>query len=116
MSATPKDVSNDDFKITRNTKNTVIPTPMPPTSHQNKPPSRPQVRPLESDAALVSVKRRSVFMLVGGWRFGGMVGGLASSEVADADGAVRVEAEDFVKGEHRGRRGGNDGTAENGHL
>src|SRR3974390_1240206 len=70
-----KAVSNDDFIIPSSTKNSVIPAPMPPTSHQNKPPSRPQVRPLESDAALVSVKRRSVFMLVGGWRFGGLVEG-----------------------------------------
>jgi hypothetical protein len=55
-------------------------------------------------------------MLVGGWRFGGIVGGLASSEVADADGAVRVEAEDFVKGEYRGRGGGDDRAAEDRHL
>src|SRR5580658_3667780 len=61
-----KAVSKEVLIITSRTKNTVMATPTPPTSHQNKPPSRPQVRPLESDAALVSVKRSSVFMLVGG--------------------------------------------------
>src|SRR5208283_876897 len=65
-SAARKDVSKEVFIITSRTKNTVMATPTPPTSHQNKPPSRPQVRPLESEAALVSVNRSSVFMLVGG--------------------------------------------------
>ena len=42
--------------------------PTPPTSHQNRPPSKPHVRPLESEAAFVSVRRSSVFMVArGGW-------------------------------------------------
>ena len=92
-SATPKDVSNDDFRTTRNRTNNVMPAPTPPTSHQKRPPSNPQVRPLESEAALVSVRRSSVFMVARGgeWRV------LARSKVADADAAVRVDAEDFVE-------------------
>src|SRR5437899_3650396 len=86
--------------------------PMPPTSHQKRLPSRPQVRPVESDAALVSVRRRSVFMAVQGGN-----GGLRrDSEIADADGAVRVEAEDFVKGEDDRRSGRDDRAADNAHL
>jgi hypothetical protein len=47
-----------------------MPAPMPATNHQNKLPSNPQVRPLESDAALVSVNRSSFFALMfsfAGW-------------------------------------------------
>ena len=38
------------------------------------------------------------------------------SEVADADGAVGINAEDFVKGEDRCGCGGDDGAADDGHL
>src|SRR5437867_12833291 len=86
--------------------------PMPPTSHQKRLPSRPQVRPLESDAALVSVRRRSVFMAVQG----GSGGSRRESEIADSNGAVRVEAEDFVKGEDDGRSSREDRAAENAHF
>src|SRR5208282_1612202 len=90
-------------------------TPTPPTSHQNKPPSRPQVRPLQSVAALVSVNRSSDFMLVGGW--GWLLGqGFALSEGADADGAVGVEAEDFEEGENDRRSSRDDRAADDGHL
>jgi len=90
-------------------------TPTPPTSHQNKLPSRPQVRPLESDAALVSVKRSSVFMLLGGW--GWLLGqGFDLSEAADANGAVGIEAEDFEEGENDGRSSRDDCAANDGHL
>src|SRR2546429_2357105 len=63
------------FRTTSKRKNAVMAAPMPPTSHQKRPPSRPQVRPLESDAALVSVSRRSVFMAVQGGNRGGFGGG-----------------------------------------
>src|SRR5438046_823232 len=83
-----------------------------PTSHQKRLPSRPQVRPVESDAALVSVRRRSVFMAVqdgsGGLR--------RESEIADANGAVRVDAEDLVKGKDDRRRSRDDRAADNAHL
>src|SRR6266511_5722421 len=85
--------------------------PIPPTSHQKRLPSRPQVRPLESDAALVSVKRRSVFMAVQGDS-----GGLRESEIADANGAVRVEAEYFVKGKDDRRSSRDDRAADNAHF
>src|SRR5438552_8993584 len=86
--------------------------PMPPTSHQKRLPSRPHVRPLESDAALVSVRRRSVFMAVQGGN-----GGLRrDSEIADADSAVRVEAEDFVKGKDDRRSSRDDRAADDAHL
>src|SRR5437667_12043550 len=86
--------------------------PMPPRSHQKRPPSRPQVRPLESDAALVSVRRRSVFMAVQGGN-----GGLRrESEIADSNGAVRVEPEDFVKGKDDRRSSRDDRAADNAHL
>src|SRR5438034_540290 len=96
--------------MTRATKNTVMPTPTPPTSHQKRPPSKPHVRPLESEAALVSVRRSSVFMAARG---GGRRGG---SEIADADAAVRVDAEDFEESEDE-RRGSRDNrAADDGHL
>lgn len=41
------------------------PAPTPPTSHQKRFPSNPQVRPEESEAALESVNRSSVFMVQG---------------------------------------------------
>src|SRR5580658_2943504 len=86
--------------------------PMPPMSHQKRPPSKPHVRPLESDAALVSVKRSSFLALMGGvgrsW-FDGL-------EVADANRAVRIEAEDFVEGINHGGRGGDDRAADDGHF
>src|SRR5438094_4451176 len=91
-------------------KKTVMAAPMPPTSHQKRLPSRPQVRPLESDAALVSVRRRSVFMAAQAGSGG------RGSEIADANGAVRVEAEDFVKGKDDRRSSRNDRAADDGHL
>ena len=42
--------------------------------------------------------------------------GRARSEVADADGAVGINAEDFVEGEHDGRCRRNDRAADDGHL
>src|SRR5438876_158963 len=111
--ATTKEVSNDAFNGTSNTKNSVMPAPTPPTSHQKRPPSNPHVRPLESDAALVSVRRRSVFMAArGGWRRDVW----RESEIADADAAVRVNAEDFVEGEHGSRRSRDDRPANNAHF
>ena len=41
---------------------------------------------------------------------------LAESEVADADGAVRVNAEDFVKGEHGSGRSRDDRAANDTHF
>src|SRR5208283_2854206 len=110
-SAARKAVNKDVFIITSRTKNTVMATPTPPTSHQNKPPSRPQVRPLESDAALVSVNRSSVFMLVGGRGWCG-----AGSERADANGAVGIEAEDGVEGVDHRRSRRDDRATDDGHL
>src|SRR5207302_1005876 len=46
----------------------------------------------------------------------GWAGGLAGSEVADADAAVRIEAEDFVKGEHDRRSSRDDRAANDRHL
>jgi len=37
-------------------------------------------------------------------------------EIADADGTVRVEAEDFVEGVNHGGRGGDDRAADDGHF
>src|SRR5438067_13835617 len=85
-------------------KNSVMPAPTPPTSHQNRPPSRPHVRPFESDAALVSVKRRSVFM-----RFAGL-------KIPDAHRTVRVEPEDFEERKYDCRSRRDDGPADNGHF
>src|SRR5439155_3542154 len=100
------------FRTTSKRKKTVMAAPMPPTSHQKRLPSRPQVPPLESDAALVSVRRRSVFMAVQG----GSGGVRRESEIADANGAVRVEAEDFVKGKDDRRRSRDDRAADDAHL
>ncbi len=50
----------------------------------------------------------------GGWR--GVWRVLARSEVADADGAVRVNAEDFVKGEHGSGRSRDDRAANDTHF
>src|SRR6185295_7592029 len=111
--ATTKEVRNDAFIGTSRTKNNVMLAPTPPTSHQNKPPSNPHVLPFESDAALVSVRRRSVFILArGGWRRDVW----RESEIADADGAVRVDAEDFVEGEHGRRSSRDDRSADDAHF
>src|SRR5581483_9485926 len=91
-------------------KNTVMPAPTPPTSHQKRFPSRPHVRPFESEAAFVSVNLRSLFMVAG------RAPRSAWLEVANAYSAVRVEAEDFVKGENGVRPPGNNRTADYGHL
>jgi len=37
-------------------------------------------------------------------------------EIADADGAVRIKAEDFIEGVNHGGRGGDDRAADDGHL
>src|SRR2546429_7144497 len=74
-SAIPRETPSVIFRTTSKRKNAVMAAPMPPRSHQKRPPSRPQVRPLESDAALVSVRRRSVFMAVRGGNGGGCGGG-----------------------------------------
>ena len=108
------DVS-DASRTTSRTKNTMMPAPMPPMSHQKRPPSKPQVRPLESDAALVSVRRSSLLVLmcaVMDHRFGQGTW----LEVADADGAVGIEAEDFVEGIDHRRSRRDDRAADDGHL
>src|ERR1043166_2672973 len=111
--ATTKEVRNDAFIGTSSTKNSMMPAPTPPTSHQNKPPSNPHVRPFESDAALVSVRRRSVFILArGGWRRDVW----RELEIADADSAVRVNAEDFVEGKHGRRSSRDDRSADDAHF
>src|SRR5881392_744589 len=111
-SAIPRETPSVIFRTTSKRKNAVMAAPMPPTSHQKRLPSRPQVRPVESDAALVSVRRRSGFMAVqdgsGGLR--------RESEIADANGAVRVEAEDLVKGKDDRRCSRDDRAADNAHL
>src|SRR5437870_13922429 len=91
--AVPKDNKRPAFIITIRTKNVVMPAPKPPTRYQKRLPSSPQVRPWESEAALVSVSRRSVFICILGPSPVGR--GFASSEVADTDGCIAVQAEDF---------------------
>src|SRR4030095_7978286 len=111
--ATTKEVRNEAFIGTSSTKNNMMPAPTPATSHQNKPPSNPHVLPLESDAALASVKRRSVFILArGGWRRDVW----RELEIADADRAVRVNAEDFIEGEHGRRSSRDDRSADDAHF
>src|SRR5439155_20919789 len=83
-----------------------MPVPTPPTSHQKSPPSRPQVRPFESDAAFVSLKRSSVFMAVC----------LKELKIPDANRAVRVQSEDFVECKDNCRCRRNDGPADDGHF
>src|ERR1039457_7056013 len=61
--ATNEKVS-DEFMGTSKTKNTMMPAPMPPMSHQKSPPSQPHARPLESDAAFGSVNRRSLLVVL----------------------------------------------------
>lgn len=50
------------------------------------------------------------------FRFHGGSGRWGGLEAADADGAVRVEAEDFVEREHDGRSRRDDCAADDGHL
>src|ERR1017187_7951772 len=63
-SAATNEKVSDEFMGTSKTKNTMMPAPMPPMSHQKRPPSKPHVRPLESDAALVSVNRSSLLVVL----------------------------------------------------
>src|SRR5256885_16541723 len=83
MSAIPRETPSVIFRTTSKRKNAVMAAPMPPTSHQKRLPSRPHVRPVESDAALVSVRRRSVFMAVQGGK-SGLRGGLKIIPHTDA--------------------------------
>jgi hypothetical protein len=104
------------LSITKRTKNTAIPMPIPPMSHQKRLPSKPQVRPLESDAALVSVNRNWFLVSMGDSRLGWAVMFFVLAKGADADRAAGVEAEDFVERIDHRRGGGDDGSAEDGHL
>ncbi len=98
-----------------------MPAPMPPMSHQKSPPSKPQVRPCESDAAFVSVRRSSHFVAFICFSVFGLGRRPLSPdfvwlEVADADGGVAIKAKDFVEGKDHGGGGGNDGPADDGHF
>src|SRR5208282_640179 len=97
-------MTSDASRTTSRTKNTMTPAPMPPMSHQKRLPSSPHVRPLESDAALVSVNRSSLLVFMDEYQFWGRAIALIfqSLKTADADGAAGVNAEDFVEGiDHR---------------
>src|SRR6266487_1615580 len=99
-SAIPKEDKRPAFMITIRTKNVVMPAPKPPTRYQNRLPSSPQVRPLESEAELVSVSRRSVFI-----SFRAPIDrGFPVLEVADSNGGIGIQAEDFEEGKDDRRR------------
>src|SRR5436309_15789700 len=95
------EVNSAALKPTIRVKNTAIPARTPPTRYQKVFPSNPQVRPFESEAELVSVSRRSVFMVATcGW----LERWRSRLKIADTDGGVGVDTEDFEEGEHDGRR------------
>ena len=75
-----------------------MPAPTPPRATRTD--RLPNPATFESDAALVSVRRSSVFMVTVWFASGAQFGSWTVSEIADANGAAGIEAEDDIEGIH----------------